>query len=281
MSSFRLSLARFIRELLAPPGDVCLTCGSRTRFDREWPGICRSCVEAIPWILRPRCLHCGRAFGCPDCMRPDARQRSFILNRSAVRYNEMMREWLAQYKYRGHERYAALIIQMLSHAFVRMQHEISALQQSPGRSRKDRLWQPDLVTYVPVSDERLLERGFNQAETLARGIGKIHRIPVVPLLVRTEHTGKQSFKTRQERFDSMKHAFDICPDVLAAFQDPWEGFIRPGRDSASNGCFRILLIDDIYTTGSTINTCADVIRSGMKRIHGSVPEVYSLTWARS
>lgn len=271
MNSLSSSISRFIRELLAPPGDVCLTCGSRTKLVREWPGICRRCAGAIPWIFRPRCAYCGRAIGCPDCLRPDARLRSFVMNRSAVRYNEMMREWPAQYKYRGHERYAALIVKMLSHAFVRMQHEISSLQQQPSLSRKGQLWRPDLVTYVPVSDERLLERGFNQAEILARGIGKIHRIPVAPLLVRTVSTGKQSFKTRQERIKSMENAFEWNQEMSSKIR----GCI------SSPAAFRILLIDDIYTTGSTINACSEVMQRTFKHETGIYAHIYSLTWARS
>lgn len=278
MSSLSSSISRFIRELLAPPGDVCLTCGSRTKLVREWPGICRRCAGAIPWIFRPRCAYCGRAIGCPDCLRPDARLRSFVMNRSAVRYNEMMREWLAQYKYRGHERYAALIVKMLSHAFVRMQHEISSLQRQHSLSRTDQLWRPDLVTYVPVSSARLAERGFNQAQVFAEGLGRLHGLTVADLLVRSRHTEKQSFKTRLERIQSMRSAFEFSARDFHICENSSRGI--PPSDAVP-GTMRILIIDDIYTTGGTLNACATVIRQGVRRETGMDPEIYSLTWARS
>ncbi|WP_237391999.1 ComF family protein [Paenibacillus dendrobii] len=202
-----------------------------------------------------------------------------------MQYNETMREWLAQYKYRGHERYAPLLIKMISRALIRMQQEIS-FQLNHHQAGSREIWKPHLVTFVPVSRERLTERGFNQAEVLAVGIGELHKLPVVPLLVRSEHTGKQSFKTRQERIDSMKHAFDIEPRGFEYLQhtvisNPITSTKAAKYTTRSIECLRILLIDDIYTTGSTINTCAAVIQGEMQRCPDITTEVYSLTWARS
>ncbi|MET3852776.1 ComF family protein [Paenibacillus sp. OAE614] len=337
------SLLQMMQYLLSPPGETCLTCGSVSRLVREWPGICQSCAVAIPWIHKPRCLCCGRAIGCPDCLREETRRRSFVCNRSAVQYNGIMREWLAQYKYRGHEKYADLIVHMLNQAFVQMQEELgmfmlgltsdtpnrpfqsdasigffstlssmvisrggSVLPEIPffhrlrGNSQQA-LWKPDVITYVPVSDVRLKERGFNQAEVLARGLGSKHRIPVMPLLVRREHTAKQSYKSRQERIESMKNVFAVHEEgVIAALSLYMRTYGRPTNISHSNNemtrqeiyghavtaqdelqPMQILLIDDIYTTGSTINACAEVLRDTLHQGLGLASEVYSLTWARS
>nr|WP_280521336.1 ComF family protein [Paenibacillus mangrovi] len=252
---------------------------------REWPGICERCALAIPWIDRPRCPYCGRASGCPDCLRKEAQHRAFVLNRSAVQYNDVMREWLAQYKYRGHEKYAPLLIKMLSRALYRMQKEISfQLKDQVGGSSRE--WRPDLVTFVPVSTERLTERGFNQAQVLAAGVGSIHKLPVVPLLVRSEHTGKQSFKTRQERIDSMRHVFDIDQESFRYLQHIGIEKLVSQTKSNENSTrtiepLRVLLIDDIYTTGSTIQACAAIVKWALQYYLDVPSEVYSLTWARS
>ncbi len=337
------SLLQMMQYLLSPPGETCLTCGSVSRLVREWPGICRSCAEAIPWIHKPRCLCCGRAIGCPDCLREEMRRRSFVCNRSAVQYNGVMREWLAQYKYRGHEKYADLMVHMLNQAFVQMQEELGMLMlglnsdtsnqhiQSDAsigffsaviskvisrvgsvlpdipffhrlrESSGQAIWKPDVITYVPVSDVRLKERGFNQAEVLARGLGSKHRIPVMPLLVRREHTAKQSYKSRQERIDSMKNVFAVHEEgVTAALSLYMRTYGMPFKASHSSSemtrheshghaitaqdaplPMQILLIDDIYTTGSTINACAEVLRDTLHQGLGLASEVYSLTWARS
>ncbi|OZB93346.1 hypothetical protein CJP46_20250 [Paenibacillus sp. XY044] len=302
------------------------------------------------------------------------RDRSFVCNRSAVQYNGVMREWLAQYKYRGHEKYADLLVHMLSRAYLQMQEELSRLMlglnhgvpqrgslssigiptsspnsilargsaASPGRSIQSSsptfrlsdasigffstfilkagsvlhevpffnrlressdqtIWKPDVITYVPVSGVRLKERGFNQAEVLARGLGSKQRIPVMPLLVRREHTAKQSYKTRQERIDSMNNVFAGYEEGLAAVLSLYKSrYGMPSYVSHSNSVvtrhesrghaitaqnapqpLQILLIDDIYTTGSTINACAEVLRDALYRGLGLAAEVYSLTWARS
>ncbi|MBB3130884.1 putative amidophosphoribosyltransferase [Paenibacillus rhizosphaerae] len=298
-----------------------------------------------------------------------------------------MREWLAQYKYRGHEKYADLIVHMLSRAYLQMQEELSSLllglnpelaqgklmssswdsisstgisaswpslfstrssDAAPGHtfhtfhpqnqriqsdatigffsavisnvislvgsvlpevpffhrlreSSGQALWKPDVITYVPVSEVRLKERGFNQAEVLARGLGSKHRIPVMPLLVRREHTAKQSYKSRQERIESMKNVFALHQEGLAAALSLYmRTYGISSNASHSNSVMnrydsdghaitaqdaprplQILLIDDIYTTGSTINACAEVLRDTLHRGLGLATEVYSLTWARS
>ncbi|WP_136607145.1 ComF family protein [Paenibacillus dokdonensis] len=286
MSALSFAFTHFIRNLLTPPGDICLTCGGKSRLVRNWPGICQRCADGIPWIDKARCLYCGRAFGCPDCLRMEVRDRAFILNRSAVQYSDVMREWLAQYKYRGHERYAQLLIRMMSHTLVQMEREISALHSGAGQPASKMRWKPDMITFVPVSTTRLMERGFNQAQVLAEGLGKIHHIPIVPLLIRSEHTGKQSFKTRQERIQSMQHAFVIDPEGLQFINSirlDWSTRSKRSLTGTpqSMGALRILLIDDIYTTGSTVNTCSGVMQNAVQHYYGLKTEIFSLTWARS
>ncbi|MNZ85878.1 DNA utilization protein GntX [compost metagenome] len=119
-----------------------------------------------------------------------------------------------------------------------------------------------------------MERGFNQAERLADVLSRCRKIPQLPLLIRTHHTGKQSFKSRAERLADMKHAFAENPAVTAQFAD-WMK-----REVPLNRPVRIIIVDDIYTTGSTIRACAEIIQQ-MGSDYGYTVEVYSLTWARS
>lgn len=219
------------------------------------PFLCRRCREDVPWI-RPgeiRCAVCGRPEDCPDCPRRNA--AAFVCNRSAVRYAGAMKNWLSRLKYRGDERLSALFAWMLAGALERLLEE-------RGLGRRDIA----CLACVPLSDERLAERGFNQTELIARRLSARARIPFVPLLARTRHTGKMSRKTRAERLRHLEGAF-VCP----AGPDRLPGFrrLRPGRP------LRIVLLDDVYTTGTTLEECARAIR-------GRFPEaeVYGLTWAR-
>jgi competence protein ComFC len=108
------------------------------------------------------------------------------------------------------------------------------------------------------------ERGFNQAEQMAREVGRNVNLPVVPLLQRMRHTDKQSFKSRNQRIDDLEHVFQ--PDE-AGFQQIMD------LQKRSNDLY-IYLVDDVYTTGSTMNQCARVLK---KRVGATV---LGLTWAR-
>ncbi|MEC0258330.1 ComF family protein [Paenibacillus lautus] len=145
-------------------------------------------------------------------------------------------------------------------------------------------WSVHVITSVPVSEERLQERGFNQAEVLAHGLAHRIKVPCVRLLERNRHTDKQSFKSRMDRLKDMDGVFgalQAVPDVLWSISRLAAEHTRSQVEiSPIIGPFRILLIDDIYTTGSTINACAQVLR-GYESFLEMPIEIYSLTWARS
>lgn len=105
----------------------------------------------------------------------------------------------------------------------------------------DVLGRCDVVVPVPVHPERLLERGYNHAELLSEKIAKILGKPHGPsVLRRVRHTERQSGLTRRSRLENIRGAFEaVCPGEVA------------GR--------KILLIDDVLTTGSTASECARVL----------------------
>ncbi|MGO4888793.1 ComF family protein [Anaerobacillus sp. MEB173] len=109
-----------------------------------------------------------------------------------------------------------------------------------------------MVVPIPLSNERLYERGFNQAKHLAELIG----VPVFDVLKRTTHEQKQSKKSRTERLSLEKSPFEI-----------------QSNESIQNK--PILIIDDIYTTGATIRQAAKVL------LDSGAKEVSSLTVGRS
>ncbi|UNK18077.1 ComF family protein [Paenibacillus sp. N3/727] len=288
------TLDRFLKpfhRMLAVSGQKCLTCGKTTALSREHLGLCRTCYLSIPWITNPRCMYCGRHIGCPDCTRESTEPWHFVCNRSAAAYNADMREWLAQYKYRGNESYAPLLSGMLERAYRQLQREAQKRWQlfisSHETGKKSGLhWRVHLVTSVPVSETRLKERGFNQAEVLARGLAAACKLPYSELLRRDRHTDKQSYKSRMDRLKDMEGIFGCMPEAgeILDFQanhtytrSPQRAFQIP-TDCAFP--IRILLIDDIYTTGSTINACSKQLKAAGEA-QGILVEVYSLTWARS
>lgn len=285
ISNVLSQLLGHMHRLLKPMDEICLTCGKIGSCNQELPGICHACYRQIPWIFKPRCLRCGRGIGCPDCTRLGVNDRSFVLNRSAVTYDGQMREWLAQYKYRGNERYAPLLVEMMLRAYTMFHRETNVRMFDPRlRNARSVPWSIHAVTSVPVSQERLRERGFNQAEVLAKGLAASIKTPYVPLLERNRHTDKQSFKGRMDRLKDMEGVFGAlqqAPEVLWSISK--RGAANTGSPEEilpNTGPLRILLVDDIYTTGSTINACAQVLR-GYESFLEMPIEIYSLTWARS
>ena len=113
-------------------------------------------------------------------------------------------------------------------------------------------WRPDALAAVPIHWSRRLERGFNQAELLARAVGKQARLPVLPALRRLRATPHQVGQTAEQRASNLHDAFALDG-----------GHPVSGR--------RIVLVDDVRTTGATLAGCASVLRAA------GASEVYALT----
>lgn len=239
------TMGRFVLDILFPPFPPCLYCGKETdekAFTVGAMSICQECMSGFVRIVEPVCVVCGRPWMqesiCGDCARRSV--RAFCQSRSAVRYNNgTAKEWMSRYKYRGDRILAPVLAAFLYEVW---QREYAALSI-------------DVITYIPLHEERLLERTFNQAEELARLLGVRAGIPVCSLLVRTQATEKQSQKGRGERLAALQNVF-----ASAAVDDSFR---------------RVLLIDDVYTTGSTMEAAAQAIRQRWPQA-----DVYGMTWAR-
>jgi len=260
----------------------CLICGREVREDGGTSALpvhhrqvravlrqlCLACEEAVPWITSAVCRICGRPEACPDCIRRKARQVRFT--RCAVRYDATMREWLAGYKYRGDERLEPLLSAMLACGYERLLDGLANAFQPDAAS---------VITAVPLAGERMAERGFNQAECMARQLAGWYGIPYVALLRRKRHTERQSLKSRDRRLADM---IDNFAADNAAIHKLRALAHRMRRD------IRIVLVDDIYTTGSTMNACAAALVEAwnMEEVAQSASRhcklaVYGLAWARS
>jgi ComF family protein len=102
----------------------------------------------------------------------------------------------------------------------------------------------DLLIPVPLHPGRLRKRGYNQSEIIARGCSEILGIPVeTRLLVRSGRHRSQTSKTRQERFENVSHEF------------------APGKSSVRIDGLKLLLLDDVITTGATLEACCGVLLS--------------------
>ena len=197
-------------------------------------GICPDCRKGLHYIKEPKCKKCGKQIEkaeqeyCRDCMRFP---HSFDQGAAVFSYDDTMRRSVSMFKYHNRREYAKV------YAAEMYRHCRYFLQQAS----------PDVILPVPVHSRKKRERGFNQAELVAKELGKLMRVPVdAKYLRRKEKTIPQKELTRQQRKANLRQAFDI----------------------ERNGKYykRVLLIDDIYTTGATIDAISEILKENQTKI---------------
>lgn len=241
-------------HIVYPFRESCLLCGKPIKYPTEKFGtlLCETCQSDIQWIGDQICKICGRIENdqrlCGDCGYRFERQ--FVYSRSAAVYNEGMKQLLYRYKYQGDRKIGKLLGAVLYQGWKRYYEEPKTKHPI------------HLLTFVPLHEERLFERSFNQSKELAEELSKKTGIPVADLLIRDKATAKQSKQRREERLRSLRGAFRYKPGFEVA-------------TSVTTESIGILLVDDIYTTGATLNEAARVIRRGLPNA-----KVYGLTVAR-
>ncbi|NGQ95625.1 ComF family protein [Brevibacillus sp. SYP-B805] len=193
--------------------------------------LCADCLVRLPLLGPLVCPGCGRGMPsgetCADCRR--YADEHLKQNRSLLSYNDWGRSMIRQFKYRGDERLGDLFADLLAVGYYRHYRGIRF----------------QLVTHVPLHEARMRDRGFDQAERIAVRFSEITGIPFFPLLTRIKNTDKLSKQGgRLARWKSMQAAFSPRERMPVPYGK------RPEH---------ILLIDDIYTTGSTVRACAAAI----------------------
>jgi ComF family protein len=226
-------MLRRIREGLfsALPGQ-CAVC-------RAWPSlpVCEACVARFAQP-QPRCRRCALpvAAGIADCGPCLAAPPPLDACHAAVPYQYPWSSLIGQYKFNGQPGWARSFATLMR----------SAPWVEPA------LEQADLVLPMPLSGQRLAERGFNQALLLARALSP--RKTEAGLLLRLRHTQAQSALERKDRLANVRGAFAADP-------------LRAGRLAGA----RVVLVDDVMTSGASIFSAAAVLRqAGAATVTGLV-----------
>lgn len=190
--------------------------------------VCKICRTRLPYVAEPSCLKCGKPLlseereYCGDCGR---KKLLFRQGKAPFVYDKQMRESIARYKYGGRREYASFYAEEILRRCA----------------REAVWWKGEVLVPIPLHPSKKRKRGYNQAALLARELSKRCGIPVdEKLLLRTRKTRAQKELNDQERLANLKNAFSV----------------REGKVPYKN----IILIDDIYTTGSTVNEAARVLR---------------------
>ena len=200
--------------------------------------ICPECVRALSPVREPCCKKCGKEISdrqgeyCPDCMR---RPKTFDSGASLLNYNETARWSMASIKYKNRREYLDFYAQAMTIRFA----------------KRVRVWGAEALVPVPIHSSRRRERGFNQAEELAERLSDCWGLPVdTKLLVRKKKTLPQRDLGPSQRLKNLQEAFALHPSV---------------SDKIPKS---VIIIDDIYTTGSTVEACSRILKkAGVKRIY--------------
>lgn len=211
---------------------VCVDCRGPVDDDTPFRHLCENCGRGLPWIRRPACRVCGHPFfgvvegerTCPHCDRLVPR---FDAGASAVLLRGAARALVLELKYHGGRHVLedmATVVRASSHIL-------------------DHVRDATLVP-VPLHPRKERERGFNQSQliatVLAREAGGATKVR--SLLRRTIDTVTQTAFDRERRRENLKNAFALASGAT----------IVAGT--------RYVLVDDVFTTGSTLNSCAGALR---------------------
>ena len=197
--------------------------------------ICIECVKKIKYVASPRCLKCGKQLEeaeqeyCLDCSK---RRHFFVQGRSLYEYDSVASS-IYRFKYGNRQEYASFYGEEVARNLGEFIHRI----------------QPDGLIPVPLHVIRRRKRGYNQAQLLANAISRCTGVPVYDKIVmRKRNTLPQKQLNPRERQNNLKKAFIIR-----------------GNDVKLK---TILIIDDIFTTGSTIDEMARVLlTAGAEKVY--------------
>jgi ComF family protein len=195
---------------------------------------CTACLAHISYISEPFCLKCGKRLPderefCHDCAE---RSHHFERGLALFEYRSVAGA-IFRFKYKGRQEYAEFFGAEISN---RLGREIQSLE-------------PDCLIPVPIHRKRLRKRGYNQAALLAQAISHHLQIPVAEnLITRVRATTPLKNLNLQERQNNLKKAFKISQNDVKLKA--------------------VVIVDDIYTTGSTIDSMAEELKlAGVEKVY--------------
>ena len=221
--------------VLFPP--YCLLCDKPTA---RLNILCDDCIADLPHLVGPRCSQCQELLADPSldlCRACGTRERWFDNALSLGPYEGAWGRLVRSLKF-DREPAVARFLSARMADFLHMEDPFGDI---------------DVITYVPMTRRAMRARGFNQAKLLARGLAKRIDRPMTRLLAKGSETQPQARLSARARRENLRGAFHLIRSVSG----------------------KVLLVDDIFTTGSTVEECAHTLKSG------GCEEVFVLTVARA
>lgn len=198
-----------------------------------YPKLCSSCDEPLRFDESYICWHCLEDLPDFSTLKPDNNPAfQLFWGKSDVQYasscfefikGEKLQGLIHEFKYQGRQNLAEHFGKIMAHHFLNNPY----------------FWTIDAICYVPLTNKKEKNRGYNQARELANGIHKELNLPVLNLLHKNTQTVSQTSKNVHERHENLRNSFspNLNPLLLKNTK-------------------HVLLVDDVMTTGATLNACA-------------------------
>lgn len=216
----------------------CLLCDELLELADEI--VCHRCDLSRFLIDSNTCKKCGRPISLIDDYCSDCKDKTSYFDRgmALLKYEGILHSSMYRLKYGNRKDVGYQLGRLIG---VTYKQAIESLQI-------------ERLIPIPLHKDRYKNRGYNQATLIAKGIANVLDIPIdINLLKRTKNTKPQSGLGIRERQNNLKTAFQLTKEIE---------------------CHRVMLIDDIYTTGSTINTCAHILKeAGVHQVYFMVAAI--------
>ena len=229
--SFVINIKNGFLNLIYPKHIKCIFCGEEIELNNSFDS-CENCINTLPIINTDYCYRCGGkrekdAVGV--CLNCKINNFDFDFARSVFEYNDKLIPTIHKLKFGG----GKYLVKPLS---FYLYSKLKTLD-----------WKIDLITFVPMYTKRQKERGYNQAEELAKELSKLINIKCEPMFTKIKDTKEQAKLSGKERRTNLKDSFKLIYKDIA------------GKN--------ILIVDDVYTTGATSNELARLIKDKSNNIY--------------
>ncbi|ACL70397.1 ComF family protein [Halothermothrix orenii] len=239
-----MNIIEFFLDIIYPPENHCLVCGRKLTIFSELTGLCQECLSNIHFITES-CSRCGREVEdkrniCSYCKTFEP---AYDFIHSGASYDGITRQMLLEFKFKQRKELKKPLVELLSFTFREYFKDYGI----------------DYIVPVPMHYLRKRLRGFNQASLMAEGLARKVNIQCLPGALQRVKEGAPLFQ----------HGLKERRNIIS-------GSFAPGEESPLIEGANIMIVDDIYTSGTTVNEVSTVLRERCR-----VNKIYVLTVARA
>lgn len=250
---------RLLSDSLFPTGLKCIGCKCELDYT-QINGFCGNCYKNLPFINGKVCIRCGKPLSdgydniCYNCKNTNYH---FEKMTAAFEYKDIIKSLIYKYKYGNAVDLSLYFSEFLARKLASMDCKI------------------DYITFIPLHKNRYKQRGYNQSELLAQRLSSILNIPILDSLCRIKDTPTQTKLSRVERIENIKGAIEKkFLSTLTLYKKNKNYLEIESCDTFETKSSilkskNILIVDDIYTTGTTMETTTNILLTlGASKIYG-------------